>query len=646
MHYKTNFLAVIFIALLSGQCKAETPDFDIFSLSLEELLSVEVTGATLQSSTLQKVPAVVTVLTKDQINLYGFTHLSTALNYVSGYQIQRSDSSSFGKTVSSRSLKANGSAREILVLVDGQRLNSDWFGGAPNLLANFPVSHVERIEIIKGAGSALYGSNAYAGVINIITTMSNEVSVSAGLHGAKYIDGQFTHSFKGGSVSGFASKEDNDGENVEIYDPFTGKYEKTTDPNQGQLLYLKADWQDFEINASHQQNESEQYYTLGFVSGDKNFLSMQHQFLRVKHNVDFNEQWHLKTQLFISEHKYALGGKIIPAPIETFINGQIEEKDKGIELNLIYTGEQSARMLFGAEYRTPELTNTDANTYGAFNQYLPQAPTTGRTIKGAFFQYQDAISENVEYIIGARNDHYSDFGSHLSPRLGVNWQLNDEQVIKFIYGNSFRAPSRSETDVINSNAFVKNSNLKPEIFSTYDVLWQYSDDATHFSVDVFYNQVEDAVRQTQTSPITFINQGSGHSSGIEIDLLHMFDNQWQIRANLMKLTSYNKELYSDSDLAAGLILSYVSNKSTYSLLANYQSSKIDENSSEQLYSILPNRFSVEANIQYVLRDNLQLNLNVSNLLDKDNYGVAYRAPIIGGVKEKGRQANLSLIWSY
>ena len=126
----------------------------------------------------------------------------------------------------------------------------------------------------------------------------------------------------------------------------------------------------------------------------------------------------------------------------------------------------------------------------------------------------------------------------------------------------------------------------------------------------------------------------------------MFDNQWQIRANLMKLTSYNKELYSDSDLAAGLILSYVSDKSTYSLLANYQSSKIDENSSEQLYSILPNRFSVEANIQYVLRKNLHLNLNVSNLLDKDNYGVAYRAPIIGGVKEKGRQANLSLIWSY
>jgi outer membrane receptor protein involved in Fe transport len=112
------------------------------------------------------------------------------------------------------------------------------------------------------------------------------------------------------------------------------------------------------------------------------------------------------------------------------------------------------------------------------------------------------------------------------------------------------------------------------------------------------------------------------------------------------LTSYNKELYSDSNLAAGLILSYVSDKSTYSLLANYQSSKIDENSSEQLYSVLPSRVTIEANVQYVLKENLHLNLNVSNLLDENNYGVAYRAPIIGGVKEKGRQANLSVIWSY
>lgn len=646
MNYKFSFLAACPLIFLSGRCEAETPEFDIFSLSLEELLSVEVTGATLQATTIQKVPAVVTVLTKEQINLYGFTHLSSVLNYVSGYQVQRSDSSSFSQTISSRGLRANGSAREILFLVDGQRLNSDWSGGAPNLLANFPLSHVERIEVIKGAGSALYGSNAYAGVINIITTMSNEISVTLGLNGMKYIDGQFTHSFKNGSVSGVASQEDNHGEHVEIYDPFTGENEKTTDPNKAKLLYFKADWKDFELNLSHQKNESEKYYTLGFVSDDKNYLSMQHQFIRLKHQVDINEQWHLKTQLFISEHKYSLGGKIIPTPLETFINGQVEEKDKGIELNMIYSGKNNALMLLGAEYRAPELTNTDANTYGAFNQYLPQALTDGRIIKGVFIQYQGVINEEIEYIIGARQDHYSDFGSHLSPRLGLNWQLNSEQIIKFIYGNSFRAPSRAETDVINSNAFVKNPNLKPEIFSTFDVIWQYSSHSTQFSVDVFYNEVDDAVRQTQTSPITFNNQGSGNSTGIEIDLLHIFDNQWQIRANFMKLTNYNKEIYSDSDLAAGLILSYISDKSTYSLLANYQSSKIDENSSEQLYSILPSRINIEANVQYALRENLHLSFNISNLLDKDNYGIAYRAPIIGGVKEKGRQANLSLTWSY
>jgi len=642
-----KFSLLTAMAFLSSYSTANmSPELDLFNLSLEELGKIEVTGATLQPLTLRKVPAAVTVFTREQIDLYGFTNLTSLLNYISGYQVQRSDSSSFSSSVSARSLKTNGSAREILILIDGQRLNDDWLGGAGYLLSNLPLAHVKRIEVIKGAGSAIFGSNAYTGVINIITGMISKASLSVGLHGATKLSGQFKHSFKQGNVSGFISKEDYQGENVEIFDPFTNNNEKTSDPFQAELLYLKASWNDFEINISHQKNESQEFYTLGFVSGDDNFLSMKQQFIRVKHQIDLNDKWHLKTQLFMSTYEFRVGGKIIPAPIETFIKGTIAEQDNGGELVLTYSGMDEERFLFGVEYRVPKLTNTDAETFGAFNLYLPQAPTNGRTIKGAYIQYQNSITENVGYIIGARQDDYSNFGSHLSPRLGINWQISNEHVVKFLYGNSFRAPSRSETDATNSSVIIANPNLQPEVFSAYDVIWMYSSKSMYLTADLFYNEVQDAILPSQTVPFIYRNESGGSSIGVDLDLLYVFNKQWQVRMNMMKVANDDKTLYSDSNLAAGLIISYATDTSTYSLLANYQSKKIDANSSAESFSILPARTKIDAYAKWALNDSLDLSLNVYNLLDKNSYGTAYRSTVIGGVKEKSRHVALSLQWKY
>jgi outer membrane cobalamin receptor len=642
-----NFITIVILSVSANVSKAEAlSSDDLFHLSLEELLTVEITGATLLPSTLKEVPAAITVITKAQINLYGFSKLTSLLNYVSGYQVQRSDANSFAQTVSSRSLKASGSAREILLLLDGQRLNNDWLGGAPHLLSNFPLAHVKRVEVIKGAGSALYGSNAYAGVINIITEMTNQASLSIGFNESTRLNGQFNKTFEEVNLSGFASIEDSQGEQVSIYDPFIADYQDTTDPYQAKSFYLKARWQDFEVNIRHQKNESEQFYTVGFVSGDDNYFAMKQQSIRVKHQIDLNEHWLLKTQLFISKHQLNISGKIIPAPAETFIKGRVDEQDKGIELSMSYSASTEEKILFGFEYRKPKLTNTDANTRGALNLYLPQAPTNGRIIKGAFFQYQNTITKDLGYILGIRQDDYSDFGSHLSPRAGINWQLNTKQVVKFLYGHSFRAPSRSETDVMNSSAIVASPDLQPEVFTTYDVIWQYSSDVSLLSVNLFYNNVEDAIRPLQTSPIIYSNEGSGNSTGIELEFLHAFNDKWQVRMNLMKLSDYDKEFYTDPNLAAGLILSYAGINASYSLLANYQSSRIDDNSSVRSFSKLPARTKVEAHAKWALTEQLNLSFNISNLLDSKSYGTAYRSEIIGGVQERGRLVNITLKWKF
>lgn len=643
--WKIRASGVVLIAgfLCSGTANAYTND-ELFSLSLSELMAVPVTGATLQPETLSSVPASVTVFERSQIQRYGFRTLTDLLSYVAGYQVQRSDTSGYHQSVSSRSLKANGNGRELLVLVDGQRLNSDWTGGANGQISHFSLANVKRVEVIKGPGSAIYGSNAYAGVVNIITEMGNEATVGVGSGGALLAQTQLNQQLGPLSLAGFVSLQTRDGDRYQVQDPLTLASVAVNDPHDAEQVYLKAGLGDFEVIASHQKNEAEDFYALGFVSGAANQLEVAQQFLRLKYETSLGDRLQLTTQAFVSRYRFDVAGRISPEPFETLIEGTIEEEDRGIEAQLSYSGEHQQQVLLGLEYRTPELTDTDAFTQGFDNQYLPQGPLNGRVIKGAFVQYQDTLWQELEYVVGARYDSYSNFGSHSSPRMGLNWNVNSQHVLKLLYGESFRAPSRSETDILNSSAIMANPDLEPEVFSNVDLIWQFSSDVTYLSAGLFYNEIDDAVRASQTTPSMPLNEGSGHSHGFELEWLQAFAEHWQIRANLMKLLDYETEFYTDSDLAAGLILSYEAGDYSVSLLSRYQAERWDPNSSAAGGSELDSSWRWDLAGRYSVTSNLDVELNLYNLLDSDDYGMAYNAAVIGGVEEPGLRALVSITW--
>ena len=642
---RTLHIVAVAVSLNIGPAFGYTND-ELFSLSLSELMTVPVTGATLQPETLSSVPAAVTVFERSQIQRYGFRTLTDLLNFVAGYQVQRSDTSGYHQSISSRSLKANGNGRELLVLVDGQRLNSDWTGGANGQISHYALANVSRVEIIKGPGSAIYGSNAYAGVINIITEMTNEATLGAGSGDTYLAQAQLNQQLGAVGLAGFVSLQTRNGERYQVTDPLTLAPVSVLDPHDAEQVYLKAGWGDFEIIASHQKNETEDFYALGFVSGEANDLEVSQQFFRLNYKTSLTDHLQLSTQAFVSRYQFDVAGRIAPEPFETFIEGTIEEEDQGIELQLSYSGAEKQQALMGLEYRNPELTDTDAFTRGFVNQYLPQGPLNGRIIKGAFVQYQNSLWQDLEYILGARYDSYSNFGSHSSPRMGLNWNLNSHHVLKLLYGESFRAPSRSETDILNSSAIVANPNLEPEVFTNVDLIWQFSSDTTYLSAGVFYNEIEDAVRASQTTPSTPLNEGSGHSHGVELEWLQSFAENWQVRANLMKLLDYETEFYTDSDLAAGLILSYETRSYGISLLSHYQAERWDPNSSAAGGSELDSSWRMDLAGRYSVTPALDLELNLYNLFDSEDYGMAYNAAVVGGVEEPGFSALLSITWRF
>jgi len=142
---------------------------DLFDLSLRQLMNLPVIGSTLTEETVSTAPSAVTVFDEQFIQSLGIEYLYELLNYVPGYQSHRTPDAPVAYGYSVRGRRNGGQSKEVLLVVDGQVMNDPRTGSANGAIRLMSVKPIERIEIIRGPGSALYGSGAYSGVINIVT---------------------------------------------------------------------------------------------------------------------------------------------------------------------------------------------------------------------------------------------------------------------------------------------------------------------------------------------------------------------------------------------------------------------------------------------------------------------------------------------
>lgn len=180
----------------------------------------------------------VTVFSKAEIKRLGIYSLEDLLRYVPGFYVSREiqQGSTYRIGVRGTSTPLN---EEILFLVNGQRLNDLYSGGATLLNRNIAVNNVEQIEIIRGRGSALYGSNAFLGVINIITKKDNtDAAVAVGEQNLFHAGTNFSQTLKNGTkVYGNVNAFDEQGHEFTIEDGFA-ILGTTRDPRSGRDILL------------------------------------------------------------------------------------------------------------------------------------------------------------------------------------------------------------------------------------------------------------------------------------------------------------------------------------------------------------------------------------------------------------------------
>ncbi len=180
--------------LLSVPFMAFSSEQDLFTLSFEELLDVNINLATKTDETRASVPSSTTVFTHQHIALLGVNNVYDLMNYVPGFQSTRGDWVGAVPKEHTRGVFLNSG--NVLVMINGQRLNEASFGKASVYMPHISVDIVDKVEFIRGPGSALYGSNAFLGVMNIITFQArNQMSVGIGEHGYTQVAGSFIKTF-------------------------------------------------------------------------------------------------------------------------------------------------------------------------------------------------------------------------------------------------------------------------------------------------------------------------------------------------------------------------------------------------------------------------------------------------------------------
>lgn len=679
--------AVFIVALVTAGCwftniALAQEDYEkLFTLSLEELSKIKISGSTLTDESILTVPAAVTVFTRRDIKKLGINRLTQLANFVPGFQAFRTDESGLQEAVSNRGRRLGTAGREILVLLDGVRLNNDNVGGA---FAHYPfisLSNVERVEFIRGPGSAIHGANAALAVINIITQKyGRTLQASVGEQGGYQAMVQSDLGFADGNVSLLAETLERQGEHPIVYDTIDKRIERTNDAYGVQTLHSRWQWSNWSGGAHYHRSRSPDFYVLGGANPDYNETDVEDYSVDLKHTRFYSDSVKQEVMLYYKRHMTAVKGVVIPAgspmlapnTTEFIIGGETHQEESGVNWMLSNNRSPLWHWLIGAEYRRPEILESagfgnysvvdlanfrfppplgigpQLTYYGDIYSDANTLPNDVRTIRSAFGQLQLYPFEQWDFVIGGRVDDFSDFGSHFSPRLASIYHIDTANALKLTYGEAFRPPGILELYTQNSATFVGNPDLEPEVTKTTEFTWEHIQGNSQWSTTLYNVLIEDAYVRV-IPPGSFkrqwINGGRLSTAGAEIELRYGISDAWSLRATASTVFDEVVVVNSEAEHLASFTLQYDVSPWAASISSVYHGPRRDANTSG--FTELGGHTVWNGRIAYAVVPTFNVFLRGENLLNK-----AYVVPAeqalgnIVGVPERGRYVEIGVTWDY
>ena len=534
---------------------------------------VTISLATGSKQSLRRAPAVATVITAEEIAAMGASELDEVLEAVPGLHVTRT--AGYMSSYVVRGLFGGQSNPQVLLLQNGVSLSSLYRGDKGGNWGGLPVESIARIEIIRGPGSALYGADAFAGVINIITkTAADMPGTVAGWrtgsfgtwsawtqHGGQWGALDVATYLRIGATEGQRRVVEADAQSARDLRFGTSASLAPGSVNTGH------DAVDAGIDLGYEKWRMQAYYKLRSDVGNGAGINLSLDPVGRGYNEritadlswndpHFSEHWNVGYTASFSHETTAMDTPLLMSPpgsqfsvTSVFPDGLIgdpgrKERQLHLSSHATYSGfaNQQIRLGLGHDdldlYATSTHKNYLLNINGvplptAFMDYQdiqPHILPQRRRLNYVYVQDEWNFARDWTLTAGARYDHFSDVGGTSNPRLALVWDATLDLTAKLMWGQAFRAPAFIELYGINPVAS-SNPNLKPESIDTWEAAlsWHARKDL-QVNLNLFHYAVQDVIRTVPNllagTGATFQNSGSQHGSGMELEFT------WEARPSL------------------------------------------------------------------------------------------------------------------
>ena len=668
------FLSVLVSSLGHGQGQLDY----LFKMSLEDLLKVKVVGSTLTPQSLKKVPSAVTIFTHEEISRMGFDTLDELMQLVPGFQSYRTSETALSHTYSARSRRIGGTSSEILLLLDGQRLNEPNNSGSVFIIPKLPLNIIERVEFIRGPGAAIYGSGAMLGVINIISRTSiNEIEVAYGHLNRRRTYLQNSQQSAQINIHMSAYLEADDGEAYRLLDTFGPNHINTDDPKNIGQLNVKFQWQETQLNIFHYQYKARHFYQFDGISNNFNANNGEFNSLWINHSFNWQK---IKSSFRLGYHKTKLTINAQLTPSGYFSTVSTPTSNDPLFTKTNFSNASETRLLwhnqweiddtrnlqFGLELAyidTPSFTvnnNFDIadladglptiRYYGDLSNSTTFLNKSTRTIAGLYSQYQQQLREFTHLTLGLRFDHFSAIGSQLSPRLGLVHEFTRNHSLKLLYGQAFRAPTEEELNLNkNSVLIMGNPQLKPETVQTSELIWVGQWQYAGFSLGYFESHFKNSILQSELVPGSYKFQNSKQApiKGAEFEYSLQWHEDWLLRASYTHISEQPDLSFRESEQLASLALNYQQANWNANLMSTWQGERqMPVGNDEQNLITLADYWLISGKITYTFNKGLEGFVQIKNALNEDYRTPAFGSALNEGVSNRGREILTGISWQY
>ena len=615
LSYSLLVLSFLFIDTSFSQSLEQLKQMSIF-----ELMQVRVTTVSKIEESVEDAPGIVSVMTHDEITRFGGTTLRDVLERIPGLIAMCTDFTN-RTTIAIRGDQIKQNSSHVLFLINGRPIRETHEGGvSSDLLETFPVQVIDRIEVIKGPGSVLYGSDAFSGVINIITQVPKRNYYHAA--GSSEINGGYG-----------------------VYSDFGIKHEDLTIIAAVRNL-KKTEWNtDFRYPLTESPaGLSDTTYKLNIPDrGYSGFIDMRYKGFKL---MSSHHNW-------LTE--YMTAGNVNDVELEkTFVNGGYE---KGLtdrwrmELNTTYTLSKLFGRQLGRRYSytiLTELTNyvkiSDHSKLvagGLFNHIkgkglrLIQKPTTilsqGEWNNYSLYAQYDWDTKNkIKFIGGIQGNKVKNKKIAFVPRVGAIFKLTRGLVLKTLYSEAYRAPSITELYTNFEGGLQGNRYLDPEKIATFDIGLTYYGQKIQGGLSLFRSRQTNII---YVMPPTWQYQNLGVVTfmGVEFEGKYYLNQDIYLMTSLLYQRNKNDETENLSpapDFGSKAGLSYAGNNGIIlSLFYIYQGDPDDKylfplNPYQGAYHLVHAAMSFKLNQVFHLKipPELTLSCQIDNLLNKPHFG--------------------------